>query len=445
MSAGGRRTRSRFAYETRLTLLALLTGTPALVAAMILLWTGGFTPKVQWTVTIVVVCFWLGAAFALRERVVRPLQTLSNMLAALREEDYSMRARSGRSDDALGEVFVEANALGQMLREQRLGAMEATALLRTVMVEIDVAVFTFDGEQKLRLVNRAGERLLGRPADRLLGRTAEELALAGCLDGEPVRAIELALPGASGRWGVRVSTFREKGLPHRLLVLADLTRTLREEELQAWKRLVRVLGHELNNSLTPIKSIAGSLRTLLEQDQRPPDWKEDTQRGLDVIAARAEALSRFMEAYARLAKLPPPKLGSVDVEAWVRRVAGLETRLPVTVEEGPAILIRGDGDQLDQLLINLIRNAADASLETHGGVRTGWRRIGGHLEIWVQDDGPGISNTSNLFVPFFTTKASGSGIGLVLSRQIAEAHGGVLALENRSPGPGCEARLRLPM
>lgn len=445
MSPGGRRTRSRFSYETRLTLLALLAGAPALLVAMVLLWDGGYSAKVQWTLTIAVVCFWVGSAFALRERVVRPLQTLSNMLAALREEDYSMRARSGRRDDALGEVFGEANALGTTLREQRLGAMEATALLRTVMAEIDVAVFTFDGEQKLRLVNRAGERLLGQPAERLLGRTAAELTLAGCLDGEPVRTVELALPGGSGRWGVRVSSFREKGLPHRLLVLADLTRTLREEELQAWKRLVRVLGHELNNSLAPIKSIAGSLKMLLDQDQPPEDFKDDARRGLGVIATRAEALSRFMEAYARLAKLPPPKMGFVDVAAWVRRVAGLETRLPVAVEAGAVVTIRGDGDQLEQLLINLVRNAADAALETNGGVRTGWRREGSYLEVWVQDDGPGISNTSNLFVPFFTTKTGGSGIGLVLSRQVAEAHGGVLTLENRPSGRGCEARLRLPL
>jgi nitrogen fixation/metabolism regulation signal transduction histidine kinase len=409
------------------------------------LWAGDYAAKTRWTLAVFIVVLWWGFAFALRERVVRPLQTLANLLAALREGDFSLRARGGRAGDALGDVYLEANELGQTLREQRLGALEATTLLRTVMAEIDVAVFTFDGEQRLRLINRAGERLLTQPAERLLGRTAADLGLADCLSEESARTQQIAFPGGAGRWGIRSGTFRQGGLPHRLLVLADLTRALREEELQAWKRLVRVLGHELNNSLTPIRSLAGSLQSLLERDPPPSDWKQDMRRGLTVVSGRAEALSRFLEAYARLAKLPPPRLQPVPVAAWIRRVAGLETRIPVDVRPGPELTVRGDGDQLDQLLINLVRNAADAALETRGAVHVGWRRANGHLEVFVEDDGPGLSNTSNLFVPFFTTKPGGSGIGLVLSRQIAEAHGGVLTLENRAPGPGCEARLRLPI
>jgi nitrogen fixation/metabolism regulation signal transduction histidine kinase len=445
MNAAGRRHAPRLRYEARLTVLALLTGLAGMLVALLLLWTGDYTPRVQWTLTILMVAVWLGFALALRERVIRPLQTLSNLLAALREEDYSFRARGARSDDALGEVFIEANALGRMLREQRLGALEATALLRKVMAEIDVAVFTFDGDERLRLVNRAGEHLLAQPAERLLGESAAGLGLAECLAGEPARTVQRAFPGGAGRWGIRVTTFRERGLPHQLLVIADLTRTLREEELQAWKRLVRVLGHELNNSLAPIKSIAGSLGGLFDRDPPPPDWQADMRRGLAIIASRAEALSRFLEAYARLAKLPPPRPQPVEVSAWVRRVAGLETRVPVTLEPGPPLTVRGDSDQLDQLLINLLRNAADAALETNGCVRVGWRKANSHLEVWIQDNGPGLSNTGNLFVPFFTTKPGGSGIGLVFSRQIAEAHGGGLTLENRDPGPGCEARLRLPL
>jgi nitrogen fixation/metabolism regulation signal transduction histidine kinase len=323
--------------------------------------------------------------------------------------------------------------------------LEATALLRAVMSEIEVAVFTFDGEQRLRLVNRAGEQLLSQSGRQVLGRTASELGLARLLEGETAPTVQMAFPGGTGRWGVRVSTFRERGLPHRLLVLADLTRTLREEELQAWKRLVRVLGHELNNSLTPIRSIAGSLRTLLDKEPLPADWMEDAQRGLGVVEGRAEALSRFMASYARLARLPAPRLQPVDVASWIERVVRLETRLHVRLAVGPAATLRADQDQLDQVLINLLSNATDASLETGGGVAAGWEVVSGSLEIWVRDEGPGLADTANLFVPFFTTKATGSGIGLVLSRQIVEAHGGELSLENRKPAPGCEARLRLPL
>jgi PAS domain S-box-containing protein len=432
-------------YERRVFRLALLGGLPGVIVCIALLVHGHYSGKVQWTLGVLVVATWLIVAALLRERVVRPLQTLSNLLGALREGDYSIRARGADREDALGLAFLEANVLGETLRSQRLGAMEASTLLRAVMSEIDVAVYAFDDHQQLRLVNRAGARVLDQPEERLLGRTAEQLGLVEPLRGETPRAMDMTLPGARGRWEVRRSTFRQDGRPHTLLVLADLSKTLREEELKAWQRLVRVLSHEINNSLAPIKSLAGSLQAILDRQPRPPDADDDLQRGLNVIAGRADALVRFMSSYARLARLPTPQRTPLDVAAWVRRVAALETRLPVHVEGGPPIAIRADGDQLDQLLINLVRNAVDASLETHGGVKLGWSRRNGMLEVRVEDEGPGIESGANLFVPFFTTKPEGSGIGLILSRQIAEAHGGTITLENRRDAPGCVALVRLPV
>jgi nitrogen fixation/metabolism regulation signal transduction histidine kinase len=344
--------------------------------------------------------------------------------------------------------MLEVNDLGQTLREQRLGAMEATALLRTVMSEIDVAVFSFDGDHRLRLVNRAGERLLAQPSARLLGRTSDELGLSACLNrtaGTGPYTMQMIFPGGVGRWDVRRSTFREGGAQHQLLVLTDLSQTLREEERIAWQRLLRVLGHELNNSLAPIKSVAGSLANLMIREPEPPDWRDDMQRGLAVISSRADSLARFVESYSKLARLPPPKLEPLKIAALVSRVASLETRLPVNIVAGPDVTVRGDDVQLEQLLINLIRNAVDASMETRGAVDVGWQQNNGQVEVWISDNGPGLASTANLFVPFFTTKAEGSGIGLVLSRQIAEAHGGTLTLENRNGAHGCEARLRLPL
>lgn len=437
--------KSRLVHEQRILLLALAAGFPAVLTCTLMLWLGGYTARVQWTLTVLVVGAWLGFCFSLRERVASPLRTLANLLEAIREGDYSIRARGGKSDDAMGEVMQQVNAMSATLRAQRLGALEATTLLRKVMEEINVAIFAFDGERRLRLVNRAGERMLNEPAERILGAGAARLGLDSYLEGEAQQTIQRTFAGATARWSISRSTFREGGLPHQLLVVTDLTRPLREEELKAWQRLVRVLGHELNNSLAPIKSIAGSLENLLTREPRPADWEEDVRRGLAVIATRSEALSRFMTAYARLAKLPPPRLAPVGVGDLVRRVAGLETRVRPVLQAGPDLTIQADGDQLEQLLINVIRNAADASLETGGGVRVGWNRENSHLLVWVRDEGPGLPNTSNLFVPFFTTKPTGSGIGLVLSRQIAEAHGGTLTLQNASDGPGCEAQLTLPL
>jgi nitrogen fixation/metabolism regulation signal transduction histidine kinase len=424
-------------HERRVTRLALAGGVPAIAVALWLLWTGDWTAKVQWTLSVLLLGSWLGFALALRERVVRPLQTLSNMLAALRERDYSMRARRPNAEDSLGLAMLELNVLTEELKQRRLGALEATALLERVMAEIDVAVFAFDGSEALRLVNRSGARLLAQPAERLLGRRAEELGLGECLRGDAPRVLELEFPAARGRWEVRRGGFRQGGLPHQFIVLADVSRTLRQEERQAWQRLVRVLGHEINNSLTPIRSVAQRLQAL--------SLGEEARRGLELIAGRTESLTRFLAGYARLARLPPPKLGPVDVQAWVQRVSRLETRLAVDVVPGPARALQADGDQLDQLLINLITNAVDATLGTGGAVRVQWAVAGTELELVVEDDGPGLPETANLFVPFFTTKPQGTGIGLVLSRQIAEAHGGRLTLANRRNGHGCEARLRLPL
>ena len=442
-------------FDRRLLLLVVASGLPAAGLALALLWTGDFTLRVQWTLTVLLVGIWIGCAMAARRRVVTPLHTLANMLAAMRERDFSIRARGAvaaePADDPLGAVFREVNDLATTLYDQRLGAIEASALLQTVMVEIDVAVFTFDAVNRLRLVNRAGEQLLGRPADQLLDEDAASLGLAGCLDGVTPRIETITFPGATARWEVRRTTFRQEGRPHQLLVLADISRPLRDEERQAWQRLIRVIGHEINNSLAPIKSIAGSLESMLGRVDASANGRgltelsADMRRGLTVIAGRADALGRFTTTYASLAKLPEPRRAVVRLGDLVRRAVAVETRLPVNVADANDVALRADGDQIEQLLINLIRNAADAALETGGGVTVGWRPEGRSVVVTVDDEGAGTANASNLFVPFFTTKPGGSGIGLVLSRQIAEAHGGTLTLENRTDRTGCRAELRLPV
>ena len=435
----------RLRLDQQVFALALGAGVPGALTAMWILWTEPYTPKVQWTLSVIILSALFGLAASVRTRVVVPLQTLANLLAALREDDFSIRGRTANPDDPLGAALIEINALAETLHEQRLGAVEASSLLRTVMEQIDVAVFAFDPQKRLRIVNRTGERLMGKSMEHMLGRTAEELALAEWF-GEAPRVVDISPPGSGpGRWEVRRTTFRLGGLPHDLLVLSDVSRPLREQERQAWQRLIRVIGHELGNSLGPIKSIAGSLENLLQRTPPPEDWRDDMTRGLQVIASRTDSLSRFTGASARLARLPAPKLAPVVLKPLIQRVTSFDTRVPVVVKTGPDVTIEADADQLEQLLINLLRNAADACLEVGGStVTVSWRRTKGNLDISVEDEGPGLANTSNLFVPFFTTKPGGSGIGLVLCRQIAEGHGGSLTLENRKDARGCRARLTLP-
>lgn len=434
-------------HDGRAMALALLGGLPAVALAIAATSQTSWSPATRWTVDAFVVLWWIALAVRLRAHVGRPVQTLSNLLAGLREGDYSTRARLDTAldpADPMQGAMREANALADVLFEQRLGAVDATTLLRKVMEQAKVAVIAFDDEGRLDLANDAAERLLGAPFERLRRRTADDVGLSGCLEGPTPRLLDPGLFGGGGRWELRRAQFRQRGQPHHLLVLTDLSQALEEEERTAWKRLIRVISHEINNSLAPISSIAQSLHDRTGSSDDDPEWAQDLKEGLSVIADRSEALSRFIGAHAQLARLPQPTLAPTEIGPWVRRVAALETRLPVAVEPGPDVTIEADGDQLDQMLINLVTNAVDAATETGGGVAIGWSVREDAVEVWVRDEGPGLPPRANLFVPLFSTKPGGSGIGLALARQIALTHGGRLTLEDREDGPGCVARVRLP-
>jgi PAS domain S-box-containing protein len=429
--------------ELALTWLVLVGGLPAVLVTTWMLWRADATPEVRWTLLVIVYGAWLVAASAARQLAVRSLNLIANLLGALREGDYSIRGLSARSGSSMAMVMREVNDLGSTLQRQRTEAVESTTLLTHVMEQIAVAVFAFDPTHRLLLVNKAAERLVSRQASELTGQPASALGFDEYLTGEPRRLIDRTFGGRRGRYEVRRALFYRDGRPHHLVVMADLSQALREEEQAAWQRIVRVLSHEINNSLTPIKSIAHSLRRIVD---RAPEFQrsEEVLQGLSLIEERSGALGRFLRSYAQLARLPKPNPRQVNLPSLIGRVVELEERLPVIVHPSTDLTVHADSDQLEQLLINVIRNAVDASLETGGTVSVSWKVAGDSVEITIDDDGKGLPDTSNLFVPFFTTKPSGSGIGLALSRQIAEAHGGTISLENRQPGPGCRATLRLP-
>jgi len=459
------RKRVRLLYERRINLYSLLVALPGIVLSGILIWLQPWSTESKLALLFVELLVWWVLALALHEQAVRPLQTLANIVAALREEDYSFRARGTAPDDAVGELSLEVNALADLLADQRIRAIEATALLRRVVEEIDAPLFAFDPGRVLRLVNPAGEKLLQQASIRLLGRTADEIGLADCLSAanDALLALPANSPGSSSsaRWLVRQSKFREKGAPHTLVVLSDVSRALREEERSAWQRLIRVLGHELNNSLAPIKSIAGSLSTRLAETELNPDQRRDFERGLAIIEARTASLNRFLQAYRQLAQMPPPAVKKVALLPIVERVAFLETRLAVAISRGPDVMLMVDPDQIEQMLINLVRNAVEAALESSSAsglpgdssngneirqpqVTLHWAIEDKSVVLTIDDNGPGLLNPSNAFVPFYTTKPAGSGIGLALSRQIAEVHGGSIELSNLIGKKGCQVRVILP-
>ena len=445
--------RFRLLYEKRIALFAILAASPGVAFGTVLIWTHNWTQDIKISLTVLEVFLWLVLTIALIDQIVRPLQTLTNVVGALREEDYSFRARGAGPNDAMGELALEINALADILTGQRLQSIEATALLRRVVEEIDTPLFTFDPHHVLRLVNASGERLLQQPTARLLGKTATELELDACFEAPNETLVALPYSAPNARWMVRKRSFRQSGVPHTLIVLSDVSRALREEERSAWHKLIRVLGHELNNSLAPIISIAGSLSSRLPLPELPQAQNADFQRGLSIIESRTASLHRFLQSYRRLAQMPSPTLRSSDVRPLVERVALLETRIKVDIAPGNDVTMMLDPDLIEQMLINLVRNAVDAALEqaqspqTEGPapkVTLGWDQQDHHVILTVEDNGIGLLNPSNAFVPFYTTKPGGSGIGLVLCQQIAEAHGGSIELTNRADARGCLVRVTLP-
>ena len=451
-----KRKRRQVPFERRVAGYALLLVAPGLIISGVLVWLQSWSlqSKLMFLGVEVFACLLIGVA--LHEHIVRPLQTLANVVGSLRDEDYSFRARLAVPNDALGELSLEVNALADLLAQHRTGAMEATALLQRVVEEVELPIFAFDPANKLRLVNSAGEKLLGEASNQLLNKKASELGLESSLSCENETLLQLRFAN-NARWFVRRSSFRQQGVPHTLVVLSDVSRALREEERRAWQRLIRVMGHELNNSLAPIKSIAGSLNARLSDVDLGAEQRQDFERGLGIIETRAASLNRFLQAYRQLAQMPPPVLQKCSIATLTKRVAGLETRVPVTVISGPDVVLNADPDQLEQMLINLLRNAAEAVLEASAAKSNGskissegqnivvsWKSNEKDLVLTIEDSGPGLMNPGNAFVPFYTTKPSGSGIGLVLSRQIAEAHGGSLELSNRADQQGCLVRVTLP-
>jgi nitrogen fixation/metabolism regulation signal transduction histidine kinase len=442
----------RLSFEKRLRLWLYLLGLPMGLLCWLLMRQYSVELFEQFFVLLALALAWAFAVSILMEQIVRPLQTLANVIAALREDDYSFRARGGQRDDAVGDLALEVNRLAGTLQGRRAGALEAMALVERVMRSMQSPVLAFDPEGRLRLLNAAGERAFGLRGQAVLGRSAVELKLENLLSVADDEVISLGAGQQAARWVVKRASFRLHGIPHTLLVLSDVSAALREEERLAWERLIRVLGHEINNSLTPIKSIAGSLRGRLSSLNDASGERVDFERGLEVIENRSESLNRFLQAYRQLMGLPAPKLGAVSLAALVERVAQLERRVTVTVTPTADLVLQVDRDHIEQALINLVRNAADAALspdatdEDPARVNISWHATGAEVVIAVLDNGPGLSNASNLFVPFYTTKPGGTGIGLVLAQQIAQAHRGSVQLANRTDGrTGCRADLRLPL
>jgi nitrogen fixation/metabolism regulation signal transduction histidine kinase len=437
-------------FEGRLFYSILRTGVPAAALALVLLWVNPYSIDHKIEGTVLLLLLWLSSTLGTRNHIIHSIRVLSNVIASLKDGDLSFRATHAIGGDALGDLALEINNLARALESERLGAIEATNLLRKILFEVDAVIFAFSPDNRVRLLNRAATAFLRKSEEESLNRTAEELGILHILNGPPSETISQSFAGTERRWVVQRTSFRQQGIPHRLVMLSEVSEALRAEERLAWQRIVRVLSHEINNSLAPIKSIAHTLARLSATTTMADEARENFQHGLEVIKERTEALNRFLQNYTRLARLPAPVRQVISLNKLVSHVAGLEFRLKVRVLPGPDVKVNVDPDQLEQVLINLTRNALEAMLDKPAGDKQGpavtlsWHVTGRDLDLFIRDQGPGLLDTANLFVPFYTTKKTGTGIGLLLSRNIIEAHGGRLSIRNREDCSGCEVQIKIP-
>ncbi|MDF2177151.1 ATP-binding protein [Aliiglaciecola sp. CAU 1673] len=423
--------------------LFLLASLPAALGFLILLWQIEVSVYLAVLLSLLLTLTILYSLYRLHERLDQQFNTLSSLMEAMIRGDLSLRGREKAGKNAQTALLTQLNALADTLSQQRAQVHETALLMDKINRQIDVAILAYDDKHKIQLINGSFCRLLQQEAENLKGQTLNQLGINNLADAPAGAVLDWDFPGAKGQWRLYRDHYQSGGRRHHLLFITDVRQMLRAAERRAWQRLVRVLSHEINNSLAPIASLSDSLKRLLANQDF--EHQDDVLEGLGIISQRATSLQRFTQSYSRLTHLPEPQRRYQPLRPILDKVAAIfgSQRLSLVGEDVQLLL---DADQLEQLLINLVKNAFEAMVDKpEARVEIRWHTEHGWLLLEVLDSGPGISNAENLFTPFYTTKASGSGIGLVLSRQIAEAHGGSLSLSTRQGAQGAVAKLQLPM
>lgn len=427
-------------YANRIYSYALFAALPSFFVATWFIWQTNISPYGKTFITLFLITSLLVFAWAIRNQISFQFQTLSNLVEAVRLGDFSLRGIRRFRGDPLSELIEQINQLSDSLMEQRLASEEAYRLLEKTMNEINTAIFAFDANLNVKLANPAASSLVSVPLETLIGKSAQQLGLSQFLSEESAtKLIEHSFQGATGKWQIKSDAYRDQGKQRKLLFIQDLRQVLREEELNAWKNLMRVVSHEVNNSLFPVVSLGQTVKSMVNNENKPDDWLDDVNQGLDIIAERTEQLSDFIRRYAKVAKMPKANKSLFPLDKLLCRVSNLMDEQKVHTNLYEPLTLFADESMIEQVLINLIKNG----LEAGDKVSIACEKARNRVFIHVKDNGPGINNTANLFVPFYSTKKQGAGIGLVLCRQIVEAHNGSLSLDNHVDG-GCIATIEIP-
>ncbi|WP_144392852.1 sensor histidine kinase [Pleionea sediminis] len=385
------------------------------------------------------------SANKLYEKIQNQFLTLSNILEAITKNDYTMRSRYYNEGDALGQLVKQINQLSDTLSKQKTQAAESQQLVKTIVQQIHVAIIALDEHKKITLANPEAQRLFGRYDHQIIGHTLDSLNI-NLLENIGREAVkEFQFPGRSGHFQIIKDQYFDEGKRHDIYFLTDIKVLLRKQERESWQKLVRVLSHEINNSLAPISSFAGTIRSIAKTQSLEQTFAEQLNESLSIIAERANGLKNFIDTYRQLTNTPSPNKQPLNFNKIVHQIASLfddshfETQLDVQDE------IVADATLLEQVLINLIKNAKEAQNDSDKAITIKSHRMNNSFLIEVMDKGSGIQNSDNLFTPFYTTKKSGSGIGLALCRQIIDAHDGFISITNRKDTQGCTVSIELPV
>lgn len=422
--------------------LVLLSAVPSFIMIGTLTWLGDYDTLESITIAVLVVVPWLVMVVMHYQLSIRPWRAVVNILLSFKERDYSIRSPAAPLDDVVCIVLSELNAIADSLSLSRSDVIDTQHLLSRILAEVDVAVFLFNQDNEIVLANRYASSLFSVNPESLQGKTLESLGLEFAKYSAPTSLHEHAFPTRKSRWLVKHSSYRQQGQPHQFILLADIGKNLRQEELEAWQKLIRILSHEINNTLTPLKTSVAVMRRTLPRVVQAQEDQEDMIESLDIIDNRIDSLNRLVNDYGQMARLPKPNRQMASITDLCRHVIRSFEQQGVVLMKGDDIRMNIDPAQIEQVVVNLIKNAVEANHDV-SRVEVHLSKDENQTRLCIDDFGHGIENMDNVFVPYFTTKPQGSGIGLIISRQIIEAHGGSIRLLNHPDHDGCRVEILL--
>ena len=446
--------KSTLSFENSLMTSVILAGIVPWLTLLLVFWLNDYPFALSALLLVLLMTNLLYFAWSARQKVKNQINTTANLLESIQSNDYTLRGHlperfeNGANGDTMANLTWQINQLSDSLSQQRLQAKESQMLLGKVVNNIDIAIFAVNNSNTISMANNAFLKMLGKSQDEetfVLGKTIEQLDITHLVNAENDTTIENPTNMTQGRFLVYCDTFVEQSEQHRLFLLKDASKLLRREESEAWQKLIRVISHEINNSLAPISSMSESLKSLVHKEGRETDIED----GLEIIQTRSTSLIKLLRGYQSLAKLPPPVPKQEDLKWIIEKICLLHQKIAIEFKQTSEVLVNVDRSQIEQVLINLVKNANESQRAIHTennlpAIEIEITTTSDEAIINIKDQGTGIRNVENIFTPFYTTKSKGSGVGLLVSRQIVEAHGGTLQLQNRQDKQGGIATITLP-